>query len=58
MQPTTHAGQQNGAAPGMGEREFWMIVRASLLNIASAIEKRYDIGARRKEERIAEKSAR
>lgn len=58
MQAAAHADRQNGAAPGMGEREFWLIVRASLLNIVSAIEKRYDMGARRKEERVPEKPAR
>ena len=58
MQAMAHADQQNGTTPGMGEREFWLIVRASLLNICSAIEKRYDVGARRKEERAPDKTAR
>jgi hypothetical protein len=48
----------NSAPASMGEREFWVIVRASLLNICSAIEKRYDIAARRREERVPEKTAR
>lgn len=49
MQSAPHTNGTSSPAPGMGEREFWTIVRASLLNIVSAIEKRYDVGTKRRE---------